>query len=82
MDALLKILLADEKKMTQLAIRYRALNKNVKNETTSDRETRNHLAADIAALKKTNALIVSHCLNERMLTLEQIDKIKHTHIAA
>jgi len=82
MDDLLKILLADEKKVAQLTIRYKALTRNIENETTADKETRTHLGIDIAAIRKTNALIVSHCLNERKLSLEQIDKIKHTHMAA
>lgn len=82
MDTLVKILLTDETKITQLTIRYKELNNNIENETTADKEARIHLGVDIAAIKKTNSLIVSHCLNEHRLSLEEINKIIVAHRAA
>jgi len=82
MDALVKILLTDEKKIAQLTLRYKELNRNIENETNADKATRTHLGMDIAAIKKTNASIVSHCLNEHKLSDAEIDKIKIAHLAA
>jgi len=79
MDALMKILLTDEKKMSQLTVRYNALKKNIDNETPAEKELRKHLGVDIAAIRKTNAVIISHCLHERRLSPEEITKIMNTH---
>jgi len=82
MDALVKILLNDEKKAALLTLRYKELNKNIEHETNTDKETRRHLGVDIASIKKSNAVIISHCLNERRLSLEEISKIMNAHMAA
>lgn len=82
MDALVKILLTEEKKIAQLTIQYKELRKNIINETIADKETRIHLGMNIAAIKKANAVIVSHFLNERRLSAEEINEIMNSHMAA
>jgi len=79
MNALLKILLLEEKKITQLTLHYKELTKNKEQETNSERETRRHLHADILAIKKLNARIVKHVLNEQVLSFEEINKITAAH---
>jgi hypothetical protein len=82
MEALVKILLMDEKKVKQLNVLYNELMRNIENETGTDKENRIHLGLDIAAIKKTNAIIVSHCLKEHTLSQEAINKIMDAHKAA
>jgi hypothetical protein len=79
MDELLKILAADEKKIDKLSLRYNLLKKNMLNETEADTQTRTHLAAQLLTMKKSNAIIVNHCLGEHKLTLLEIDEIVNTH---
>ena len=80
MNELLKILIADEKKVDILILRYNELKKNIENETKADAETRTHLGMLIAAMKKSNAVIVNHCLGEDKLSLAEIDEILNTHL--
>jgi len=82
MEALVKILLMDEKKIKQLNVLYNELKRNIDNETNTDKETRLLLGVDIAAIKKTNAVIVSHCLKEHTLSREEINNILDAHKAA
>ena len=79
MDSLVKILLSEEKKMSQLTIRYNELKLNIENETADDKQARSSLRTDIAAIKKTNSVIVSHYLKERPLSPEEINGIVNAH---
>jgi len=79
MDDLMKILLADEKKISLLTVRYNELKKNMEHETSADKTTRTHLGLNIAAIKKTNSVIVSHFLDERKLSPSEIEKITVAH---
>ena len=81
MDTLLKVLLTDEKKITQLTLYYKELTKNKDTETNSEKKRR-HLLADIAAIKGTNAKIVKHFLNETILSPQEIYKITNGNVAA
>ena len=81
MDTLLKILLADEKKIIQLALYYKELTKNKENETNTEKETRKHLFADINAIKKANTKIVNHFLKGEKLSAEEIQRITTAHAA-
>jgi hypothetical protein len=79
MDALLKILKAEEKKIDLLTARYKVLKKNIANETNEDTMSRTLLSAEIAVIKKSNAVIVDHCLGEHKLALPEIEKIIKAH---
>jgi len=79
MEELLRILLADEKKVTLLTVRFNELKKNIARETLADKAARAHLVSDIAALKKANSVIISHYLDEHRLTLMQIATITRAH---
>ena len=79
MDELLKILLEDEKKIDKLTIRYNLFKKNIFSETEVDTQTRTLLAAQILTIKKSNAIIVNHCLGENKLTQSEIDEIVVTY---
>ena len=79
MDELLKILVADEKKVDKLTVRYNLFKKNIVNETEADTQTRTHLAAQILMIKKSNAIIVNHCLGENKLSVSEIDEIVKSH---
>jgi superoxide dismutase len=79
MKELIKILLADEKKVAQLTAVYNELKKNIEKETNADKITRTNLYSNIAAMKKANAAIVNHCLNERQLSPVEIEKITNAH---
>jgi len=80
MSELLKILNADEKKIEQLTVQYTVLKKNIANETPADSAIRTDLAARIAKLKKSNAVIVNHYLGEITLTPSEIETVVNTHI--
>ena len=80
MDELLKILLGDEKKVALLTMRYNTLKSNIANETNADKLIRTNLRIQITTMKKANAVIVSHYLNERILSLSEIEKITTAHI--
>jgi hypothetical protein len=82
MEELLKILFANEKKMSLLTDRFNELRRNAAHETVADKVTRAHLVSDIAALKKTNKIIVNHYLGEPKLTPIQIADITKAHGAA
>ena len=82
MDALVKILLMDEKKIAQLTLLYNELKGNIEAETRAEKEARILLGADIVAIKKTNAVIVRHFLKEHILSLEEINTIMISHMAA
>ena len=82
MEALVKILLMDEKKVAQLTLLYKELKGNIEEETRAEKEARILLGADIVAIKKTNAVIVSHFLKVHILSLEEINKIMTSHMAA
>ena len=75
----MKILLADEKKISLLTARYNELKRNMDCETSADKSTRTHLGLNIAAIKKSNSVIVSHFLDERKLSPAEIAKITVAH---
>jgi hypothetical protein len=79
MDDLMKILLADEKKISLLTVRYNELKHNMVNETSTDKATRMHLGLNIAAIKKSNSVIVSHFLDEHKLSAAEIARITVAH---
>jgi hypothetical protein len=80
MNDLMKVLVDDEKKIDVLTVQYNLLRKNIVNETATDSEKRIALISLIKKMKKSNAVIVDHCLGERKLTLPEIESIVKTHI--
>jgi hypothetical protein len=76
---LIKILLEDEKIVAQLTVRYNELKSNIANESLEDKVARLKLGMNIASMKKVNAKIVNHCLDERKLSEMEIEQITNEH---